>query len=225
MAVLAGLSLVYGQIAAVSPIGTMLLLVVIGFCIFGPQVLLVGTAPADLAQRGTSAAAAGFVNFMGYMGAATGDIATGYFSDVAHGGWQVAIYVWAGWALAGAAVTALLWNTTARNVRLLSGTVPKVGALAALVVAGVISAYGAQHTSVQMMTWAAALCVTGALVHRSLALPAMALTLGALLATFVLYLRGGEAMTWSEAASMLAFGMAMIFTLMILVEQKDESCA
>ena len=43
--------------------------------------LLVGTAPADLAHRGTSAAAAGFVNFMGYMGAATGDVVTGYYSS------------------------------------------------------------------------------------------------------------------------------------------------
>ena len=80
----------------------MVLLVVIGFCIYGPQVLLVGTAPADLARRGTSAAAAGFVNFMGYMGAATGDVITGYYSSPEHGGWQVAIYIWAGWAFAGA---------------------------------------------------------------------------------------------------------------------------
>jgi sugar phosphate permease len=88
----------------------MLLLVVIGFCIYGPQVLLVGTAPADLARRGTSAAAAGFVNFLGYMGAASGDVVTGYFSNPARGGWQVVIYIWAGWALAGAAIMAMLWG-------------------------------------------------------------------------------------------------------------------
>ncbi len=58
-----------------------LLLLLIGFCIFGPQVLLVGTAPADLARRGTAAAAAGFVNFMGYMGAFAGDLVTGYLVD------------------------------------------------------------------------------------------------------------------------------------------------
>ena len=55
----------------------MLILFCIGFCIFGPQVLLVGTLPVDLARRGTAAAAAGFVNFMGYMGAAAGDKMTG----------------------------------------------------------------------------------------------------------------------------------------------------
>jgi len=40
-------------------------LFLIGFCIFGAQVLLVGTFPVDLARRGTAAAAAGFVDFMG----------------------------------------------------------------------------------------------------------------------------------------------------------------
>ena len=49
---LAGLSLAYDSVARTSVPATMLLLVLIGFCIYGPQVLLVGTAPADLAKRG-----------------------------------------------------------------------------------------------------------------------------------------------------------------------------
>ncbi len=113
-------------------LATMLLLVVIGFCIYGPQVLLVGTAPADLAHRGTSAAAAGFVNFLGYMGAATGDVVTGYYSADEHGGWQVAIYIWAGWAFAGAAITAVLWNTTSRRIGVLPAMFPKLAAVALL---------------------------------------------------------------------------------------------
>jgi OPA family glycerol-3-phosphate transporter-like MFS transporter len=99
----------------------MTLLVVIGFCIYGPQVLLVGTAPADLARRGTSAAAAGFVNFLGYMGAASGDVVTGYFASpklvlnlpgfgTLTGGWQTVIYIWAAWAFAGAFLMAFLWS-------------------------------------------------------------------------------------------------------------------
>jgi hypothetical protein len=44
------------------------------------------------------------------MGAATGDVVTGYYSAPAHGGWQLVIYIWAGWALAGSAIMALLWN-------------------------------------------------------------------------------------------------------------------
>lgn len=107
------LTLAYEAVAQWSVTGTIVLLAVIGFCVFGPQVLLVGTAPADLARHGTAAAAAGFVNFMGYMGAAVGDKVTGHFKMPEHGGWQVAIYIWAGWAFAAAVAAALLWNATA----------------------------------------------------------------------------------------------------------------
>ncbi|MEW6306407.1 MAG: MFS transporter [Verrucomicrobiota bacterium] len=82
----------------------------IGFCIFGPQVLLVGTFPVDLARRGTAAAAAGFVNFMGYMGAAAGDKFTGHLAQ--DYGWHFAVWFWAGCAFAGAVVIACLWNRT-----------------------------------------------------------------------------------------------------------------
>lgn len=108
---LSGLTLIYDDVVRSNSAATVWLLVAIGFCIYGPQVLLVGTAPADMARRGTSAAAAGFVNFMGYMGAATGDVVTGHF--LKHG-WQFAIYIWAGWALAAAVAAALLWNVTAK---------------------------------------------------------------------------------------------------------------
>jgi MFS transporter, OPA family, glycerol-3-phosphate transporter len=87
---------------------SVLTLFLIGFCIFGPQVLLVGTFPVDLARRGTAAAAAGFVNFMGYMGAAAGDKLTGQFAQ--NYGWQWAVRFWAACALAGALVIACLWN-------------------------------------------------------------------------------------------------------------------
>ncbi|MCH8923878.1 MAG: MFS transporter [Planctomycetes bacterium] len=109
------LTLFYESVAGSNASATFVLLAVIGFCIFGPQVLLVGTAPADLARRGTAAAAAGFVNFMGYMGAAAGDKVTGHYKMAEHGGWQVAIYIWAGWAFAAAVFAALLWNATARR--------------------------------------------------------------------------------------------------------------
>ena len=113
LSLLGVLTIAYESVAQTSVIATVLLLGVIGFCIYGPQVLLVGTAPADLAKRGTSAAAAGFVNFLGYMGAAAGDVVTGHYKMAEHGGWQVAIYIWAGWAFAAALFAALLWNAVA----------------------------------------------------------------------------------------------------------------
>jgi sugar phosphate permease len=110
---LALLSLAYDYVARTSVPATMVLLVMIGFCIYGPQVLLVGTAPADLARKGTSAAAAGFVNCMGYMGAASGDYFTGRTLDAY--GWERAIFLWASWAMAAAVAAGLLWNATATN--------------------------------------------------------------------------------------------------------------
>ena len=112
---LALLSLAYEPVARTSVAATMVLLVMIGFCIYGPQVLLVGTAPADLARRGTSAAAAGFVNCIGYVGAASGDHFTGRTLDAY--GWEKAIFLWAAWALAAAVAAGLLWNATANSGR------------------------------------------------------------------------------------------------------------
>ncbi len=85
----------------------------IGFCIFGPQVLLVGTLPVDLARRGTAAAAAGFVNFMGYMGAAAGDKLTGHIAQ--DHGWPFAVKFWAACAFAGAVVIACLWRAEGKR--------------------------------------------------------------------------------------------------------------
>ena len=105
------LTLIYDQTARTSFGWTMVLLAMIGFTIYGPQVLLVGTAPADLARDGTAAAAAGFVNCVGYFGAAfAGDKLTGYIADTY--GWQVAIYGWAGWAFGAAITVAFLWTAT-----------------------------------------------------------------------------------------------------------------
>jgi MFS transporter, OPA family, glycerol-3-phosphate transporter len=89
------------------------ILFLIGFCIFGSQVLLVGTLPVDLARQGTAAAAAGFVNFMGYMGAAAGDKVTGHIAQ--DHGWQFAVRFWAACAFASAIAISFLWNAGGRR--------------------------------------------------------------------------------------------------------------
>src|SRR5213592_4252691 len=86
-------------------------LFLVGFCIFGAQVLLVGTFPVDLARRGTAAAAVGFVNFMGYMGAAAGDKLTGHLAE--ESGWSSAVMFWVSCAFVAAVTAACLWNAKA----------------------------------------------------------------------------------------------------------------
>jgi sugar phosphate permease len=115
LVVLGLLTFAYDPITRTSVFGTIVLLIVIGFCIYGPQVLLVGTAPADLARKGTSAAAAGFVNCMGYLGAATGDYFTG--RSLQAYGWQRTIYLWAFWAFAAALASGMLWNARGAAAR------------------------------------------------------------------------------------------------------------
>ena len=104
------LTILYNSAVHAGPIATMCSLVLVGFTIYGPQVLLVGTAPVDLARQGTPAAAVGFVNFMGYMGAFAGDQVTGILTQSYD--WEVAVGFWACCAFAAAGSVALLWNTT-----------------------------------------------------------------------------------------------------------------
>jgi sugar phosphate permease len=224
MVLLGGLTLVYDSAIHSSVSGSMLLLVVIGFCIYGPQVLLVGTAPADLAHRGTSAAAAGFVNFIGYLGAATGDVVTGYYSAAEHGGWQVAIYIWAGWAFAGAAIMAILWNTTSQKVGLLPGVVPKLGAIAMLALAGAAADYGHQPAALQMATYAAAVCSVATFFNRWAAFPGFVVAAAGLLTVFLTYVEASSDITWDQTAAMVAYGLTMLATVMIFVERKGEAC-
>lgn len=108
LVVLAILTLVYRDAVALGVLPTMLCLLAVGFVMFGAQVLLVGTAPVDLAKPGTQAAAVGLVNFFGYMGAFTGDRVTGSLAD-AHG-WDTAVAFWAACAAGAAVCVALLWN-------------------------------------------------------------------------------------------------------------------
>ncbi|MGE3315511.1 MAG: MFS transporter [Planctomycetaceae bacterium] len=224
MALLGVLSLAYDSIVRVSPAGTVLLLVVIGFCIFGPQVLLVGTAPVDLAHRGTSAAAAGFVNFMGYMGAASGDVITGYYSSPEHGGWQVAIYIWAGWAFAGSIVTAILWNATSRRVGLIPSIVPKIGAIVTLGVAAAALQAGHHPLLLRLATLVGIGMIFVSFVTRGGAIAAMVISAIGVLAVFASLVQSDGDVTWDQSTAMVMFGLTMVAGLMIFVEKKETEC-
>ena len=110
--VLSALGLGYDRAIHLGLVPSVLMLFAIGFCIFGAQVVLVGTLPIDLARDGTAAAAAGFVNFMGYMGAAAGDKITGSLAQ--DHGWPFAVRFWAGCAFVSAIAIAALWNAGRR---------------------------------------------------------------------------------------------------------------
>lgn len=112
---LAALTLAYDALVRTNLPLSIVALALIGAMIFGPQVLLVGTAPVDLARRGSSAAAVGFVNFFGYLGAAAGDTITGSLVDAYD--WHAALYFWAGCAAGAAVIVAPLWRAMADRER------------------------------------------------------------------------------------------------------------
>jgi sugar phosphate permease len=224
MVLLGVLTLSYDAVVRSSVAGTLVMLVVIGFCIYGPQVLLVGTAPADLAHRGTSAAAAGFVNFMGYMGAAGGDIITGYYSTDARGGLTAAIFIWAGWAFAGAMVTGLLWNATARRLTVLPAVVPRIIAFAAMAAAGALLLRDGQLPVLAWAACVAAACLLATGVTRWAAGPALVVATLGLAAIFVTHVMSKADLGWQQTTSVLGFGLAAVAAVMILIEGSGDRC-
>lgn len=103
-----GLTLVYRVAVGVGALPTVICLALTGFCLYGAQILLVGTAAQDFARRGATAAAAGFVDFTGHLGAFSGDVVTGWM--LKRYGWPGSIAWWAGAAFAAAALVATLWR-------------------------------------------------------------------------------------------------------------------
>ena len=70
--------------------------------------------------------------------------------------------------------------------------------------------------------WSIAACLLAAFVTRWAALAAMLVAAAGALTVFLLYARVGGTVTWHQATALVAYGLTIILTLMILVEQKVE---
>jgi len=86
----------------------LLVLMAIGFFTYGPHVAMVTACPMDFGTRKAAASAAGFIDGVGYMGAALTGVVSGYLVD--NYGWNTAFYLWLGGAIAAAALMLILWN-------------------------------------------------------------------------------------------------------------------
>lgn len=102
------LTVAYRGVVALGTGPTVVCLALVGFGIYGAQILLVGTAAQDFARRGATAAAAGFVDFMGHVGAFSGDVLTGFLRK--HYGWAGATAWWAFAAAVAGLLVATLWR-------------------------------------------------------------------------------------------------------------------
>jgi MFS transporter, OPA family, glycerol-3-phosphate transporter len=102
------LTIAYRSVVALGTGPTIACLALVGFGLFGAHILLVGTAAQDFARRGATAAAAGFVDFMGHVGAFSGDVITGFLRK--HYGWAGATAWWAFAAAVAGLLVATLWR-------------------------------------------------------------------------------------------------------------------
>ncbi len=82
-------------------------LAVIGFCTYGPHVLMVGHAAQDFAGRKAAASAAGFIDGWGYIGAAMTGVFTGWL--VENYGWGAGFYYWIIAAVVAGLIMVTLW--------------------------------------------------------------------------------------------------------------------
>jgi len=98
----------FPQIPGGNWIASLVVLIMIGFLTYGPHVAIVTYAPMDFGTRKAAASAAGFIDGMGYIGAALTGLASGFLAD--HFGWNAAFYLWMGGAFAASILMLLLWN-------------------------------------------------------------------------------------------------------------------
>ncbi len=79
----------------------------IGFCVLGTQVILIGAVPMDFGTRKAAGAAAGFIDFFGYIGAGMTGIISGLLVDKI--GWVAAFWFWIIAAFISSAICSSLW--------------------------------------------------------------------------------------------------------------------
>ena len=85
-----------------------ILLFAIGFFLFGPDSLIVGTAAVDFGTKKGASTAVGLVNCFGSIGGALGGSLPGYISEKY--GWDILFYFLAGAVLLGALLLLPKWN-------------------------------------------------------------------------------------------------------------------
>ncbi|MEW6410140.1 MAG: MFS transporter [Nitrospirota bacterium] len=85
-----------------------IILGLIGFCVLGTQVILVGAVPMDFGTRKAAGAAAGFIDSFGYIGAGLTGVISGLLVDKI--GWAAAFWFWIIAAFVSSAICFSLWK-------------------------------------------------------------------------------------------------------------------
>ena len=86
----------------------LIILLGIGFFTFGPHVLVVGAIPMDFGSRKAASSATGFIDGLGYIGAAITGVGSGFLAD--QFGWGAAFSFWIIGAAIGGILMLIMWN-------------------------------------------------------------------------------------------------------------------
>ncbi len=98
----------YPLVPAGNWITSLAVLLFIGFFTYGPHVMMVAGLPMDLGTRKAAASATGFIDGVGYVGAAFTGIGTGFLIDMF--GWNAAFYFWVISAIVAGILMLLIWG-------------------------------------------------------------------------------------------------------------------
>ena len=88
----------------------LLILAVIGFCTYGPHILMVGHAAQDFGRKEGAAGAAGFIDALGYLGASLAGFGAGLLIDLPGCGYRIAFILFGLAAILGALLISVIWK-------------------------------------------------------------------------------------------------------------------
>jgi len=97
---------IFPRIPVTSWVLSLVILVIIGFTVYGPHMMLVTVLPMDLGTKGMASSATGFVDGWGYVGAALTGVGTGFLLD--NFGWNYVFYFWLFGAIIATVLMAIL---------------------------------------------------------------------------------------------------------------------
>ncbi len=98
----------------------------IGFCTYGPHILMVGHAAQDFGRKQGAAGAAGFIDAMGYIGASLAGWGAGAL--IRSHGYEVTFVTFGSAAILGAGLISVIWKAGGRPASAVSAPPPQVQA-------------------------------------------------------------------------------------------------